>query len=91
MKRIAETSPRLRTRIAGALYWFSVLTAAFSELFVRGALNIVGGLIAILGMAAMTLILHGIFKPVSRSLSLLAALSGLVGLGFEALRWHRGE
>jgi hypothetical protein len=36
----------------------------------------------------MTLLLYEIFKPVNRSLSLLAAFSGLVGLSFEALRWQ---
>ena len=36
----------------------------------------------------MTLLLYHIFKPVSRSLSLLAAFFSLVGLSFEALRWQ---
>jgi hypothetical protein len=49
MKRIAEASPRFKARIAGVLYLFSVLTAAFTELFVRGKLNIAGGLIAVSG------------------------------------------
>jgi hypothetical protein len=88
MKRIADASPRLRTRIAGALYWFSLVMAAFTELFVRGSLNIAGGLLAVLGMATMTVLLYGIFKPASGRLSLLAAFSGLVGLGLEALRWQ---
>jgi hypothetical protein len=88
MKRIAEASPRLKARIAGALYWLSVLIVSFSELFARGWLNIAGGLIAVLGMAAMTLLLYDVFKPVNRSLSLLAAFSSLVGLSFEALRWQ---
>jgi hypothetical protein len=39
MKRIAEASPRLKARIAGALYLLSGLTAAFTELLVRGRLN----------------------------------------------------
>src|ERR1700689_4866022 len=88
MKHIAESSPRFKARIAGALYWFSVLIVSFTELFVRGKLNIAGGLIGVLGMAAMTLLLYDIFKPVNRALSLLAALSSLVGLSFEALRWQ---
>jgi hypothetical protein len=37
-------------------------------------------------MAAVTLLFYDIFKPVNRSRSLLAALFGLVGLTFEALR-----
>ena len=88
MERIAEVSPRFKARMAGALYLFSLLTATFTELFVRGRLNIAGGLIAISGMVGVTLLLYGLFKPVNRSLSLLAAFFGLVGLTFEALRWQ---
>jgi hypothetical protein len=86
LERIADASPRLKVRIAGALYVLSFLTAAFSELFARGRLNFAGGLIAVLGMAVVTLLFYDIFKPVNRSLSLLAAFFGLVGLTFEALR-----
>jgi hypothetical protein len=39
-------------------------------------------------MIAVTLLLYGIFKPVSRGLSLLAASFNLVGLTFGALRWN---
>ena len=86
MVRIADVSPRLRARIAGALYLLSFLTAAFAELFARGTLNYVGGLAAVLGMVVVTLLLYAIFKPVNRWLSLLAAFFGLAGLTFEALR-----
>jgi len=44
MKRMAEASPRFKARMAGALNLFSLLTAAFTELFVRGSLNIAGGI-----------------------------------------------
>jgi hypothetical protein len=86
MKRIAEASPRSKARIAGALNLLSLLTASFTELFVRGRLNYVGGYIAIAGMVAVTLLYYDIFKPVNRSLSLLAVFFSLVGLTFEALR-----
>ncbi len=88
MKRIAGASPRFKARMAGALNLFSLLTAAFTELFVRGWLKYAGGYIAICGMVAVTLILYGLFKPVNRSLSLLAASFNFVGLTFEALRWQ---
>jgi hypothetical protein len=86
MKRIAETSPRLKARMAGVLYFFSLLTAGFTETFVRGRLNYAGGYIAIAGMAAMTLISYDIFKPVNRSVSMIAVLFAFMGLTFEALR-----
>ncbi len=86
MERIAEMSPRLKARIAGALYLFSLLTAAFGELSLRGRLAIAVGLVAVSGMVAMTVLLYDIFNPVNRGLSLLAAFFSLVGLTFEALR-----
>jgi Domain of unknown function (DUF4386) len=86
MKRITEASPRFKARIGGALYLFSLLTAAFGELSLRGRLAIAVGLVAVSGMVAMTALLYDIFKPVNRGLSLLAAFFSLVGLTFEALR-----
>ena len=56
MERIADASPRLKARIAGALYLLSFLTAALSELLARGSLNFAGGLIAVLGMLVVTLL-----------------------------------
>ena len=43
-------------------------------------------LIAVPCYVAVTLLLNGIFKPVNRSLSLLAVSFNLLGLAFEALR-----
>jgi hypothetical protein len=86
MQRIADASPRSKARIAGALYLLSVVTVASAELFLRGRLNVAGGLIAISGMVVVTLLVYDIFKPVNRRLSLLAAFISLVGLSFEALR-----
>ena len=65
--RIAEASPRFKARMAGVLSLFSLLTAAFTELFVRGTLNIAGGLIAIVGMVGVTLLVYDLFLR-SRSL-----------------------
>lgn len=87
MKRIAEASPRFKARIAGALFLLGVLSAVFSEFFVR-RLEIAGDIIAVSSMIAVTLLLYGIFKPVNRGLSLLAASFNLVGLTFGALRWN---
>ena len=86
MQRIAVASPRFRARMAGVLYLLSVVTAACTEIFLRGRLNVAGGLVANAGMAAVTLILYTIFKPVNKRLALLAAFFNFVGLAFEALR-----
>jgi hypothetical protein len=88
MERIAETSPRLKARIAAALNFFSLVTASLTELFVRGRLNYAGGYIAIAVMAAVTLLFYDLFKPVNRGLSLLAASFAFVGLTFEVFRWQ---
>ncbi len=64
-----------------------LLSAVFGEFFVR-RLEIAADLIAVSSMIAVTLLLYGIFKPVNRGLSLLAASFNLVGLTFGALRWN---
>lgn len=86
MERIAEASSRFKARMAGVLHALSVLTAAFTELFARGRSNMVGGLIAVLVMFAVTLLFYDIVRPVNSGLSLLAAFFNLVGLSLEALR-----
>jgi hypothetical protein len=84
MKRIAEASPRFKARIGGVLSLLSLLAAVFGEFIVRG-FEIAGDLIAVSGNIVVTLLLFGIFKPVNRDLSLLAASFNLVGLTSEAL------
>ena len=85
-ERIREVSPRFEARMAGGLYFFSVFTAIFLELFLRGRLGHVANAIQISGMAAVTLLSYYIFKAANRNLSLLAACFNLVGLTFEASR-----
>jgi hypothetical protein len=85
MVRVAE-APRWKARIAGVLYLLSVVAAVFAEFFARGRLSFAGGLIAVSGYVAVTLLFYSIFKPVNRSLALLAASFNLVGLTFEARR-----
>jgi len=51
MERFAEASPRFKARMAGALNFFSLLTAEFGE-FVRGRLGFAAGYIAVAGMVA---------------------------------------
>jgi hypothetical protein len=87
MKRIAEASPRFKARIAGVLSLLSLLAAVSGEFIVR-RFEIAGDLIAVSGNIVVTLLLYGIFKPVNRGFSLLAASFNLVGLTFGALRWN---
>jgi hypothetical protein len=92
MKQIREVSPHFKARIAGVLFLLVILTAAFTELFVRGRLgfaaDLVVGVIEILGMIVVTLLFYDIFRAVNRSLSLLAASFNFVGLTLELLQFN---
>jgi len=88
MKRSDETSPRFKARLAGVLYLLAVLTAAFAETFVHGKLLFAVGLVPVACFVVVTILLYRIFKPVNRSLSLLAAFFNFVGLSLEALELH---
>src|SRR2546422_10239849 len=84
MERIAEASPRLKARIAGVFYLLTFLTGGVA-LFVRGRLGLVAGLIAGACYIAVTLLFYDIFKPVNRSLSLVAAFFSLVACAVQAI------
>jgi hypothetical protein len=76
---MADLSPRAKARIAGAFY---VLTFAggIVALVVRTRLGIAAGLMAGGCYVVVTVLFYGLFKPVSISLSLLAAFVSLVGI-----------
>lgn len=75
-------------RMAGAFYVLAVLTAVLVEAFVRGRLLLALGLVPIACFVLVTLLVSALVAQVGRGLALLAALFGLVGLGFEALELH---
>jgi hypothetical protein len=78
MERIAEASPRLKARIAGVFYLITFVAGVFALVSANGRLA--ANLIATVCYIAVTLLFYGLFKPVSRNISLLAALFSLVGL-----------
>ena len=86
MGGIAKAPPRFKAKTAGVLYLLSVLAASLAEIFVRGRMNVAGGLIAVSLMIAATLFFYDLLSPMSRRLTLLAAAFNLVGLAFELLR-----
>jgi hypothetical protein len=89
MQWIAAAPPRLKARMIGAVYLLYFLTAVSAEVFVgRGRFLAYDAvtLIADAFYVAVTLLFYSMFKPVNRSLSLLAALFSLAGCANEVLR-----
>ena len=83
MKKITETSPRFKARIAGVFYLITFVTGAFALASANGRL--VANLIATVCYVAVTVLFYDLFKPVSRGLSLLAAFFSLLGCLVSAL------
>jgi hypothetical protein len=86
-----SSSPARQARIAGAFYVLSFLSAILAEALVHGKMLYAAGLAPVLCFTVVTLILYRIFVPVSRGLSLLAALLNLTGLAFEGLELQPGR
>jgi hypothetical protein len=82
-ERFSRMSPRLRARIAGAVYLLVFVTGGYALVFVAG--RAIANLLATVCYIAVTLLFYDLFKPVSRRLSLLAALVSLLGCVFGAL------
>jgi hypothetical protein len=84
---IAKASPRFKARIAGVFYLLTMGTGAFAA-FVSGRLIVYrdgASLAASACYVVVTLLFYGLFRPVDRSLSLIAALFSLVGCAMGAL------
>jgi Domain of unknown function (DUF4386) len=82
MERIREGSPRFKARITGVVYLLYFLTAILAEILVgrkRVAYGHATNLIATGCYVILTLLFYAMFKPVNRSLSLVAALFSLAG------------
>ena len=89
MERITEASPRLKARIAGVFYLLTILTGAVAVIFLGRGLVVYGdaaNLIATACYVVLTLLFYDMFKPVNRSLSLLAAFFSFVGCAIGTLR-----
>jgi Domain of unknown function (DUF4386) len=88
MERVAEASPHLKARIAGAFNLLAMLMGIFASFIVHGRSSFVAELLAGACNIAVTLLLYEIFKPVNRILALLSAFFGLVVSTVGALEWH---
>jgi hypothetical protein len=88
MERVEETSPWPGPRITGVAYLLYFLTAVSAEAFVGQARLVAYDTVNLIAYAfyiAVTLLFYHMFKPVNRSLSLLAALFSLLGCANDVL------
>src|ERR1700674_4513880 len=83
-----ETSPHRRARIAGVFYLLNFVTGAFAA-FAGGRAAVYGDAANLLAAAfyiAVTILFYFLFKPVQKSLSLLAALFSMAGCALSVLK-----
>jgi hypothetical protein len=82
MAPIAETPPCSKARFTGVIYLLYFVTAVLAEFLVSRGHRGIGDTVNLLAFAdyvAVTLLFYGLFKPVDRSVSLLAAVMSLLG------------
>jgi hypothetical protein len=72
----------IKARIAGAVYLLVFVTGGFALVAGNNAAGLVAGVLYIV----VTLLFYGLFKPVNRNLSLLAAIISLAGIAAGPLR-----
>lgn len=88
METTTDGSPSLQARLAGLFYALNIVTGSLALYFAARGLGRFGdasNLIAAACYVVVTLLFFGLFKPVSRSLSLLAACFSLAGCVLSAL------
>jgi hypothetical protein len=82
---MTRISPAVIARIAGVFYLLTFVSGVVA-LVVRGTVGVSGGLVAGACYVVVTLLFYVLFKPVSRTLSLLAAAISLAGIVVGPLR-----
>ena len=79
-KQIPGPSPRWQARIAGVFYAINVVTSLVAFSGSAGArLSFVFGLVATAAYVAVTILFYRLFKPVNKTISLIAAAFSLLG------------
>lgn len=89
IEQLTATSTNLKARIAGVFY---LLTIAMGIVVfaTHGSVRFAADLVATACYIAVAALLYDLFKPVNKSLALLAASSSLAGLAAGKL-WPRSE
>ena len=73
------TSPARTARIAGVFYLLCFITGLYALKLPRAPLAVESGLVAAAFYVVVTLLFYRLFKPVNRTLSLIAAIISLAG------------
>jgi hypothetical protein len=84
MTTIAESSPGVTARLAGVFYLLTFVAGVLS-LQLRGSLGFAALLVSTLSYLPVTILFYILFKPVSTSLSLVAAVFSLAGCAISVL------
>jgi Domain of unknown function (DUF4386) len=84
---ISQTSPRFIARIAGVFYLLTFVIGAVAQAFVgrQGGVGDVAVLIATACYVVVVMLFYPLFRVVSRRISSLAVVVGLVGCSWGAL------
>lgn len=88
MNAVNAESPRRKARLAGLFYALNIVTGSLSLFFAGRGLSTYGdaaNLVAAACYVVVTLLFYALFKPVSRSASLVAACFSLVGCVLSVL------
>src|SRR5580704_8001571 len=87
-ERIGIVSPSPRARITGVIYLLYFLTAVSGEVFIGRGRPVFYDAVYLISHAlyiAVVLLFYFMFRPVNRSVSLLAVLVGLAGCANDVL------
>jgi hypothetical protein len=87
-----ELTARQQARIAGVFYVVNTVTAMYSYFGPRGRLTFASGLVATAAYVVVTVLFYFLFKPVDRTVSLIAAAVSMAGVTVGSLHaFHVGS
>jgi hypothetical protein len=92
MERTAEGKPRLRGRIAALFYLLNIISGSLALAFIGRNFALyahAANLTATISYVIVTVLFYSIFKPANRRVSLLAAISSLMGCAVGAINSFR--
>lgn len=94
MERTADWMPRFLGRIAGLFYVLNIISGSLALVFIGRKLEpyaLAANLSATISYVIVTVVFYHIFKPANRGVSLLAAISSLMGCTVSALNSFRAD